>query len=142
MSQSQDSSNFGTVSLEEMLFVVDMLVFMLDMTKRHQISFMKLVGHIFKSFVKPMSINPHIKIHSLITMKEADSLLLSGVDSIYNNFPVENVTIIDKHAYISLSQKVDNTMAHGIKYHIIVMKIVIMEIEETIILLLGNWKKG
>ncbi len=52
-------------------------------------------------------------------MKEAKSFLLSGVNAIYRNLPVEDVTIIDKHACISLSQKLDYAMAHGIDYHFI-----------------------
>lgn len=83
---AQDSSIVGAIPLEETILAVDMLNFMLDLTKRRQISFMQLIGNIFKSFVKPISINPSIKVHSPTTIKEADSFLLSRVNSVYRNF--------------------------------------------------------
>ncbi len=50
-------------------------------------------------------------------MKEADALLLSGSNSMYVNFPVEDMYTINKHACISLVQKRDHAMAHGFGFH-------------------------
>ncbi len=50
-------------------------------------------------------------------MKEADALLLSGSNSMFVNFPIEDVYTINNHACISLIQKLDHAMAHGINFH-------------------------
>ncbi len=99
-----------------------MLDFVLDLTKRQQISFMTLEGNIFKSFVKPTLMNPNINIYFPTTIKEADSFLLSRVNSMYQNFLVEDVSIVFRYACISLSQKLDHAMAHETNYHFIVDK--------------------
>ncbi len=45
------------------------------------------------------------------------------------NFPVEDVYIINNHSFISLVQKLDHAMAHGIDFHFLY--------DED-----GNWKRG
>lgn len=100
--------------------MMEMLDFIMDLTRKRQSSFMNLIGHVFKSFVNPISIYASIKIHFPTTVRDADSKLLSGVHSSYRNFPVEDVYMINKHACISLSQKLDHAMAHGIEFHFLV----------------------
>ncbi len=78
-----------------------------------------MTPQISKTFVKPHSIDLNILFHFPTTLKEADTLLLSGSNSMYANFPVEDVFTINKHACISLVQKLDHAIAHGIDFHIL-----------------------
>ncbi len=78
---------------------------------------MSLISQIYNTFVKPHLVNTDVLFHFLTTMKEADALLLSGSNSMFVNFPVEDVYPINKHACISLIQKLDHAMAHGINFH-------------------------
>ncbi len=78
---------------------------------------MSLIPQIFKTFVKPHSVNPDFTFHFPSTMREADALLLSGSNSIFVNFLVEDVYTINNHACISLIQKLGHGMAHGIDFH-------------------------
>ncbi len=50
-------------------------------------------------------------------MKEADALLLTGLNSMFVNFPIEDVYIINNHTCISLVQKLGHAMNHGIDFH-------------------------
>ncbi len=78
---------------------------------------MSLVSQIFKTFVKPHSVNPNVLFCFPTTMKEADELLLSGLNSMFDNFPIKDIYTINNHACISLVQKLDHAMAHGIDFH-------------------------
>ncbi len=77
---------------------------------------MSLISQIFNTFVKPHSVNTNALFHFSTTMKEADALLLSGSNSMFVNFPIEDIYTIDKHACISLIQNIDHAMAHGINF--------------------------
>ncbi len=50
-------------------------------------------------------------------MKEADALLLTGLNSMFVNFPIEDVYITNNHACISLVQKLDPAKAYGIDFY-------------------------
>ncbi len=78
---------------------------------------MSLISQIFKTFVKPHWVDPNVLFHFPTSMKEADALLLSGLNSMFVNFPVEDVYIVNNHACISLVQKLDHSMALGIDFH-------------------------
>ncbi len=78
---------------------------------------MSLISQIFKTFVKTHLVDPNVLFHYPTSMKEADALFLSGLNSMFVNFPVEDVFIISNHVCISLVQKLDHTMAHGIDFH-------------------------
>ncbi len=98
------------------IFILQLLDFLLDVTKNGQIGLLILISQIFKTFVKPHSIDPNVLFHFPTTMREADTLLLRGSNRMYVNFPVKDVYIINKHACISLVQKLDHSMAHGIDF--------------------------
>ncbi len=78
---------------------------------------MSLISQIFKAFVKSHSVNPNELFHFPTSIKEADAFLLSGLNSVFVNFPVEDVYVINNHTFISLVQKLDHEMAHGIDFH-------------------------
>ncbi len=80
---------------------------------------MNLISQIFKTYVKPHSIDPNVLFHFPTTMTEANALLLSGSHSMHVNFPVQDIYIINKHAFISFVQKLDHAMAHGIDFHLL-----------------------
>ncbi len=71
---------------------------------------MKLISQIFKTLIKPHSIYPNASFHFPITMKKADTLLLSGSNSMYVNFPIEDIYTIN--VCISLVQKLDHAIDH------------------------------
>ncbi len=76
-----------------------------------------MISQIFKTFVKPHSVNPDVPFHFPTTMREADALLLSDSNSMLVNFPIEDVYTINNHACISIIQKLDHALAHGINFH-------------------------
>ncbi len=52
---------------------------------------MILISQIFKTFIKPHSIYPNISFYFPTYMKEADALLLSGLNYMYSNIPIEDI---------------------------------------------------
>ncbi len=115
----QDFDSLSMIPISGTILILPLIDVLLDVTKKDKKGLMSLISQIFKTFVKPYFINSNVLFHFPTTMKEADVLLLCGSNSIFVNFPIEDVYTFNNHAYISLIQKLYHSMAHGIHFHFI-----------------------
>ncbi len=128
-SDYQDFDSLSMIPISGTILILQLLNVSFWMSQKTQNGSMSLISQIFKTFVEPHLVDFNALFHFPTSMKEADALILSGSNSMFVNFPVEDVYIINSYAHISLVQKLDHAMAHRIDFHFLY--------DDDV-----NWKRG